>query len=110
MKSGAVLCLACVLASVLPAAASPGVDRQLAASSAETAPLRVAQDATSESTDEPKRPKKNSAATTSSTTHATKPRRHKKPEPDQPAARSGAAVVREGGQTCSGLDQYRVCW
>ncbi|WP_125461830.1 MULTISPECIES: hypothetical protein [Rhodomicrobium] len=36
--------------------------------------------------------------------------------PNKPAAksggqaRSGAAIVKEGGKTCSGQDQYRVCW
>jgi hypothetical protein len=112
MKSGVVLCLACILASVLPAAAVPGVDRQLAAAATEAAPLRVAQDATDDaSTDQPKpRRKSKGTATTSSTKQATKPRRHKKPDDDQPAVRSGAAIVKEGGKTCSGLDQYRVCW
>jgi ribosome-binding protein aMBF1 (putative translation factor) len=111
MKSGAVLCLACVLASVLPAAAARGVDGQLLAAATEAATLPVAQDATDAPADQPKKkPKGKSTATTSSTAQATKPRRHKKPDDDQPAVRSGAAIVKEGGKTCSGLDQYRVCW
>lgn len=112
MKSGVALCLAFILASVLPAAAAPGVDRQLATAATEAGPLFVAQDATSDtSADEPKPKRKSkSTATTSSTGQATKPRRHKKPDDDHPAVRSGAAIVKEGGKTCSGLDQYRVCW
>ena len=112
MKSGVVLCLACFLASALPAAATPLVDRHLGTAATEAGPLRVAQDATDDaSTNQPKpRRKSKGTATTSSTKQATKSRRHKKPDDDQPPVRSGAAVVKEGGKTCSGLDQYRVCW
>lgn len=39
-----------------------------------------------------------------------KPRRPKKTSENQPAQKSGAAIVKEGGKTCSGLDEYRVCW
>ncbi|MDX2265118.1 MAG: hypothetical protein NW215_09130 [Hyphomicrobiales bacterium] len=42
----------------------------------------------------------------------------KKPKSEKPASTAapakkpanGAAVYREGGKTCSGLDEYKVCW
>lgn len=107
MKSGAVLGLAFVLASMLPAAAQNR--EKTVAAVATTAQWRMAQATTSTapaqpSTDvEPASPKKKTAT-------VSKPRRHKKVTSDEPGRRSGAAIVKEGGKTCSGLDQYRVCW
>ena len=57
--------------------------------------------------------------TTTTSTHQTsstdasesghkKPVKNKKTSQNHP--RSGAAVYREGGKTCSGLDEYKVCW
>jgi hypothetical protein len=94
MKSRAALCLAFILATILPAAAEGG------------APSRMAQAATGATSAQPT----TDAGSPASTAPAAKPRRHKKTTSRQPAARSGAAIVKEGGKTCSGLDQYRVCW
>ena len=121
MKSGAVLSLAFVLASMLPAAARSREETvQAAATIAEwrmaqattsTAPAQPSTEATTStapaqpSTDAGLKALKKSKAAT-----ASKPRRHKKVTSDEPARRSGAAIVKEGGKTCSGLDQYRVCW
>ena len=108
MKSGFVLSLAFVLASMSPAAAQSREDAVQAATN--PAPWRMAQATTSTAPAQPSTdaeavpPKKSKAAT------ASKPRRHKKVTSDEPARRSGAAIVKEGGKTCSGLDQYRVCW
>lgn len=32
------------------------------------------------------------------------------PKKNAQSARSGTAIVKEGGKTCSGLDEYRICW
>ena len=120
MNSRAVLCLACVLVSILPATAHNREEALLAAeprnegtavqAAAIPAPWRVAQATTSAAPAQPSTdaeapsPKKSKTVTTS------KPRRHKKVTSGEPAGRSGAAIVKEGGKTCSGLDQYRVCW
>lgn len=89
----------------LPSAALPAPWRVAQATSG-TTPAQTTTDA------EPAKPKKAASAT--------KPRRSKKTAADhqdheddqdhRPAQRSGAAIVKEGGKTCSGLDQYRVCW
>ena len=58
-----------------------------------------------------------SANTTAATTQETparpakpkKPKTVKKTNGEKPT-RSGAAVYKENGKTCSGLDQYKVCW
>jgi hypothetical protein len=103
MKSVVILSLAFGLASLLPAAAQsreeaiPAQSR-LAQATTSTAPAQPSIDAGTTS------PKKSKTAT------ASKPRRHKKVTSHEPAPRSGAAIVKEGGKTCSGLDQYRVCW
>ena len=120
MKSGAVLSLAFVLASVSPGSAQNRQDAVLASApstgvtagqaDANPAPWRMAQATTGTAPAQPSTevgpdsPKKAKRAT------ASKPRRQKKTASDEPAHRSGAAIVKEGGQTCSGLDQYRVCW
>ena len=119
MNSRAVLCLACVLASILPATAQNREEALLTeeprseitgVQAAIPAPWRVAQATTSAAPAQPSTdaeapsPKKSKTVTTS------KPRRHKKVTSGEPAGRSGAAIVKEGGKTCSGLDQYRVCW
>jgi hypothetical protein len=112
MKFRALLCLATALACVLPAGAADANPRNTASASGPSAmppaPWRLAQAATSTApaqatTDaEPAAPRKAATA---------KQRRRKKPtEQQQPERKSGAAIVKEGGQTCSGLDQYRVCW
>ncbi len=105
MKSGAVLSLAFVLASMLPAAAQ---SREEAV--ATTAQWRVAQATTSITPAQPSTDAGSAAPKKSKTSTASKPRRHKKVTSDEPPRRSGAAIVKEGGKTCSGLDQYRVCW
>ena len=97
MKSGAVLCFTLGLANISPAAAQ----------SQAGAPLRMAQAATGSV---PAQPLADAAPASPSTEPAAKPRRHKKTTSAEPARRSGAAIVKEGGKTCSGLDQYRVCW
>jgi hypothetical protein len=97
MKSGAVLCLALILASISPAAAQ----------SRAGAPLRMAQAATGSV---PAQPQADQAPASATAESAAKPRRHKKTTSAEPARRSGAAIVKEGGKTCSGLDEYRVCW
>ena len=89
----------------LPSAALPAPWKVAQATSG-TTPAQTTTDA------EPAKPKKAASAT--------KPRRSKKTAADhqdhedhqdhRPAQRSGAAIVKEGGKTCSGLDQYRVCW
>jgi hypothetical protein len=118
MKSRAVLCLAFVLACWLPAAAQSRADAPFAAMSANqagalqaaplTAPWRMAQAATGSAADEPTT---DAGSTQPKTATVSKPRRHKKTATGQhPASRSGAAIVKEGGKTCSGLDEYRVCW
>lgn len=120
MNSRAVLCLACVLASLLPAAAQSREEALLTAeprseitgvrATAIPAPWRVAQATTSTA---PAQPSTNAEAPSrkkAKTVTASKPRRPKKVTSSEPAGRSGAAIVKEGGKTCSGLDQYRVCW
>lgn len=114
MKSRGLLRLAFVAASLLPAAAQaaasapfpndgPGIE-QVAPSLA----WRVAQATTNTSSTQ---------STTDEGSQGTvvKPRHHKKTvahqqQDQQPPQRSGAAIVKEGGKTCSGLDEYRVCW
>ena len=107
MNSRAVLCLACVLAGLSPAAASINDDGQTVMSGPMlVAPLRMAQDqtgATSAQTTTDAEPAAPRPA-------AAKPRRPKKTSEHEPARKSGAAIVKEGGKTCSGLDEYRVCW
>jgi hypothetical protein len=107
MKSGAVLSLAFVLASMLPAAAQSREETVQAA--ATTAEWRMAQATTSTAPAQPSTDAGPTAPKKSKTATAPKPR-HKKVTSDEPARRSGAAIVKEGGKTCSGLDQYRVCW
>jgi hypothetical protein len=97
MKSGAVLCLTLILANISPAAGQ----------SQAGAPLRIAQAATGSV---PAQPQADAAPASTNTEPAAKPRRHKKTTSAEPARRSGAAIVKEGGKTCSGLDEYRVCW
>ena len=107
MNSRAVLCLACVLAGLSPANASINDGGQYVTSGPVLpAPWRVAQAQTGST----------SAQTTTDAEPAAprpaaaKPRRPKKTSEHQPARKSGAAIVKEGGKTCSGLDEYRVCW
>ena len=108
MKSGAVLSLAFVLASMLPAAAQ---SREETAQAAATTPeWRMAQATTGTAPAQPSNGAGSTAPKKSKTATASKPRRHKKVTSDEPVRRSGAAIVKEGGKTCSGLDQYRVCW
>jgi hypothetical protein len=58
-----------------------------------------------------------SASTTAATTQESparpaKPKKHKtvKKHTGEKPTRSGAAIYKENGKTCSGLDQYKVCW
>jgi septum formation inhibitor MinC len=57
-----------------------------------------------------------SGATAATQTPAEHPVKHKKHKTAKKAAttekpvRSGAAIYKENGKTCSGLDQYKVCW
>ena len=58
-----------------------------------------------------------SAGTTAATTqeapvHPAKPKKHKtvKRTTTEKPTRSGAAIYKENGQTCSCQDQYKVCW
>lgn len=95
MKFGAAVCLGFLAVSVSPAAAQTAT------------PWKVAQAATGATQSA------NDAASASQSTASVKRRHHKKPvahQEQQPAQRSGAAIVHEGGKTCSGLDEYRVCW
>ena len=52
------------------------------------------------------------AATQESPAQPAKPKKHKtvKKHTGEKPTRSGAAIYKENGKTCSGLDQYKVCW
>ena len=119
MKSGAVLGLAFVLASMLPAAgqnrekallaAAPSNEVNAVRAGAIPVPWRMAQATTSTAPAQPSTDAE-SASPKKKTATVSRPRGHKKVTSDEPVRRSGAAIVKEGGKTCSGLDQYRVCW
>lgn len=89
-----------------PGAALPAPVAEAAPDAAPPAPRIVAQAATDTA---PAQPTAGTASTSPRTASAAKPRRRKKTS-GQPARKSGAAIVKEGGKTCSGLDEYRVCW
>ena len=120
MNSRAVLCLACVLAGLLPVAAQNREEAWLTAeprhevtgvqAAAIPAPWRLAQATTSTAPAQPSTDTVAPSPKKSKTVTASKPRRHKKTASGRPARKSGAAIVKEGGKTCSGLDEYRVCW
>ena len=112
MKLSAAVCFAFVLAGP----ASLAAQEQPAGTSAATQPATSADQPTGNTSPAPaasadapapkKVQKKKTAAAKSPKIGVAKTRQPETGE--QP--RSGAAIVKQGGQTCSGLDQYRVCW
>lgn len=110
MKSRGLLRLAFVAASLLPAAAQAAASVSYDAPGIAPAPWRVAQASTNTSSTQ-----STTDAASESQGTVVKRRHHKKTvahqqQDQQPPQRSGAAIVKEGGKTCSGLDEYRVCW
>ncbi len=104
MKVTAAFCMSFLLIGATPLLASsqnaaPGTG---GGSSAVTVPAqwRVAQSDTTTTT--------TSQTSTSSTSTHKRHQKERKTASHHP--RSGAAIYKEGGKTCSGLDEYKVCW
>lgn len=110
MNLRGLLRLACVVASLSPVAVQAAASVSYDALGIAPEPWRVAQATTNTSSTQ-----STTDATAESQGPVVKPRHHKKTvarqqQDQQPPQRSGAAIVKEGGKTCSGLDEYRVCW
>jgi Skp family chaperone for outer membrane proteins len=100
MKASLTLCLAVFLAGASSAMAQTQTPSEPAAAPAAASTTAATTPAPAESA-QPAKPKKQKTAKKNTKTAKTGAARH---------ASSGARIYKENGKTCSGEDQYKVCW